>query len=1062
MAQLNRSDRSGRARVTARWTSLVIVVLGLVWGTVAELRTSQLQAAVLSWFAHDMTFWLEPGVNPTVRFPSGGPYNERLGYARLPSFIESLAAGEFDVEKQARASERLQAFMVHGGFAVFHEKTRAGLTITERNGASIFAARFPKRVYDNFEEIPALIIDTLLFIENRELLDPRHPNRNPAVEWDRLAVAVGEWLDRAVHSGGKPAGGSTLATQMEKYRHSPGGRTTTAGEKLRQMTSASLRAYLDGEDTTAARRRIVVDYLNSAPLGGRVGFGEVIGLGDGLWAWYGTDQIFANRVLRAPARDDHDLQLRGLVYKQVLSLLLALRRPSFYLATSPQALSALTDRYLRRLASAGIIDPALRDAALRADLRIAHDPPAASRSSFVEQKATNAIRTRLLSLLGLSNLYALDRLDLTVETTFDAPTQERVTAVLRRLGDPAYIEAQGLSGSRLLGRGDPGNIAYSFTLYERGVKANYVRVQVDSLDQPFDINEGAKLDLGSTAKLRTLITYLEIIAELHGRYAGLEPRELDSIGLEAPDPLTRWTVRRLAATTDRSLSALLEAAMARRYSASPAERFFTGSGIHTFVNFSDADDRMVPTVAEALRRSVNLVFIRLMRDIVKYHIAEAEPQARNLLRDAGHPGRRPYLARFADGEGRDFLNRFYDTYRGHTNDERLTFLAERASPTPVALTVVFRSVRPHAAPDELGNFLRARLPGKHLEKGTMEDLQTKYSPHRLSLADRSHLAGVHPLELWLVGYLGAHPQTSRASVLAASAAARQESYSWLFKTDHKSAQDTRIRIVLEQDAFARIHRGWQVLGYPFDSLVPSYATALGSSADRPGALAELMGIIVNGGVRKPTLRIRRLRFAAATPYETVIGRKPEASEQVLEPEIAAILRQVLIDVVERGSGRRVRGAFIDPAGIELLIGGKTGTGDHRYERYGAGGQVIESRVVNRTATFAFFLDDRFFGVITAYVHGPEAARYRFTSALPVQLLRTLAPALRPLLEPARVRTAPSAGDLGKGLWAGASQRGPEHPQPGVALPRPGSVRRGRAAIQAGANYPGERIASGSP
>jgi hypothetical protein len=35
-----------------------------------------------------------------------------------------------------------------------------------------------------------------------------------------------------------------------------------------------------------------------------------------------------------------------------------------------------------------------------------------------------------------------------------------------------------------------------------------VRVQTDSTDQPFDINEGSKLELGSTAKLRVLTTYL--------------------------------------------------------------------------------------------------------------------------------------------------------------------------------------------------------------------------------------------------------------------------------------------------------------------------------------------------------------------------------------------------------------------------------------------------------------------------------------------------------------------------------------------------------------------------
>ena len=61
------------------------------------------------------------------------------------------------------------------------------------------------------------------------------------------------------------------------------------------------------------------------------------------------------------------------------------------------------------------------------------------------------------------------------------------------------------------------------------MNANYVRIQADNLDRPLDINEGAKLDLGSTAKLRTLITYLEIITELHGRYAHL-PRPQLALG----------------------------------------------------------------------------------------------------------------------------------------------------------------------------------------------------------------------------------------------------------------------------------------------------------------------------------------------------------------------------------------------------------------------------------------------------------------------------------------------------------------------------------------------------
>ena len=41
---------------------------------------------------------------------------------------------------------------------------------------------------------------------------------------------------------------------------------------------------------------------------------------------------------------------------------------------------------------------------------------------------------------------------------------------------------------------------------------------------------------------------------------------------------------------------------------------------------------------------------------------------------------------------------------------------------------------------------------------------------------------------------------------------------------------------------------------------------------------------------------------------------------------------------------------------------------------------------------------RFFGTITAYVSGPEAANYKFTSGLPVRLLGAMMPVLAPLME----------------------------------------------------------------
>jgi len=139
----------------------------------------------------------------------------------------------------------------------------------------------------------------------------------------------------------------------------------------------------------------------------------------------------------------------------------------------------------------------------------------------VTNKAPNAIRSALLPLLGLDNTYALDRLDLTVRTTLDKDAQDSVTQFLASLSDPSQVRAAGLDQYQLLDHGNPRSVIYSVTLYERMRGANVLRVQTDNFDQPLDINQGTKLQMGSTAKLRTLIHYLEIIAELHYKYAAM-------------------------------------------------------------------------------------------------------------------------------------------------------------------------------------------------------------------------------------------------------------------------------------------------------------------------------------------------------------------------------------------------------------------------------------------------------------------------------------------------------------------------------------------------------------
>jgi len=987
-------------RFKRRWllggTAILLVALTLGGLAAAEFKTFYLEARYLARFARKLSFSVKPGPNPSLRFPQQGPYDKRLGYILLPDFLKSLSVQGYQIEAQARASSGLNEVMDWGLYPTFREKNQAGLKIFSHDGQSLFDAQYPERVYSRFESIPPVIINTLLFIENRELLDSRYPYRNPALEWDRLAKAVIDKGINVLNPDHKFEGGSPLATQLEKFRHSPGGRTATAREKLRQMVSASLRAYLNGTDTTEARRQVVVDYLNSVPLAALAGYGEVNGIGDGLWAVYGSDFNTVNRLLCNGGGSD-DVE-RATAYKQVLSLFIAQRRPSFYLLTNRDALESLTNSYLRLLAKAGTITTGLRDSALQVKLRSRQSPPELPAASFVGRKGANAIRRHLSGLLEVPHLYELDRLDLTVKSTLNGATQDEVSRLLLRLRDPKYIEAAGLRGPRLLDHGDPSRVIYSFTLYEHAGNANLLRIQTDNFDQPFDINEGVKIELGSTAKLRTLVTYLEIIAGLHERYAGLPPEKLRTIHVDRGDRLTQWALDYLSTSRDSSLSTMLDAAMERRYSASPGEAFFTGGGQHTFQNFEESDNSKILSVRDGLRNSVNLVFIRLMRDIVHYYMYHVPGSTARILADVEDPARQAYLARFADQEGRIFLNHFYNKYREKEPQEQMELLLQSVRPSPKRLAAVYRFIEPNAGIGEFSAFLQSRIPSFSLSEQEIQKLYDAYSPASWDLQDRGYIARLHPLELWLVAYLRLHPKADRSEVIRVSANERQEVYQWLFKTHRKNAQDIRIRSLLEVEAFLEIHRVWKKLGYPFDSLVPSYATAIGSSADRPASLAELVGIILNHGVQYPVVRVDELQFASRTPYETLLRRKEFSGQRVLSAEIAAVVRRALIDVAERGSAQRIRGAFLRSDGTGIVVGGKTGTGDNRYDTYGGKGQLIESRVVNRAAVFVFFIGDRFFGTITAYVPGREAAGYGFTSSLPVQILKIMTPTLKPMIE----------------------------------------------------------------
>ncbi len=966
----------------------VVTVLGLA-GTFYEAHTSAIQARLFAAVASRLSFRLLPGrtAATAIAFPAVGPFNQIRGYSRLPDFLQQLAEAGFHIAEQAHVSPELAALIRWGITPPYSEPAVAGLLIRDESGKMLYDATTRQRVSRNYQEISPLVIEALLLVENRELADSSVATRNPVIDWQRSAKAGFLY---AVYKLGLPVrieGGSTLATQLEKFRYAENGRTSSLSDKLRQMLSASLRAYRFGPDTTAERRQIVLDYLNSVPLSAAPGYGEVYGLGNGLFAWFGMELNEAMSAMRGPAVTKEKEQ----TFKHILALICATRAPSYYLKEDRPALEARIDFYTRALENEGAISADFARGVRAAPLRFLDRAPVPDRGSFLERKAVNAVRGRIMDQLGVHDLYSLDRLQLAADSTLDAGLQAQVSDLFEELKDPEFISSHGLNGEQLLSRGDPTRIIYSFTLFERTPLGNVLRVQADSLDQPFDLNEGMKLELGSTAKLRTLAHYLELVASLYHEFRASDGASLAESAGAKDDPITQWVHGILEARPGTDLRTLLDLSLERRYSGDSQEVFFTGGGAHKFSNFDKAEDGASFTVRDGLIHSVNLVYIRLMQDLVRFHEARLPYDPAAVLSDPSNPDRARLLEEIAAKESQENLYRAYKAYRNLPATEILTHLLGTQSGSASRLAMVF--LAGHSDADAAG--LRAWLlrHGISASEDEASRLLKAYDPQRLDISDYGYLLDRHPLEVWCATQLLDEPSLSWEQLLARSKEARQAASRWLFRTRNIRAQDLRLKSRFEQDAFLRMTPYWQRLSFPFDELVPSLATAIGSSADRPAALAELMGIILNDGVRLPVVEVQRLRFAAGTPYETVVEPNPPAGQRVMEFDVAHVLRAVLEDVVKKGTATRLAGVFKNQQGKDIIVGGKTGSGDNRFKTFDSDGHLQSSRAISRTGTFAFFLDDRYFGVLTAHVQGETASTYGFTSALPVATLGILAPSI---------------------------------------------------------------------
>ena len=301
----------------------------------------------------------------------------------------------------------------------------------------------------------------------------------------------------------------------------------------------------------------------------------------------------------------------------------------------------------------------------------------------------------------------------------------------------------GLRAKGLLEDDDPAGVIYSFALYERTADASRLRVSADSFGGALDVNEGVKLDLGSTAKLRALASYLEAVATLHDELAGLAPEALWERREASHDPLSAFVTETLWLAPDT------DAAGAARGGRSTAATPRARGPASTPVAASTTSTTSTRTTTSgstrcgnAFRHSVNLPFVRLMQDVVAFHVARLPGDPARMLRDREDPRRPIWLRRWQEEESRIFLARFYRYNAGKSRSAALAGWVERTKPTARRYAAAYRAVFPDHAFERFAAAMR-RLPAA----ATLgdEDLAIKYRKYapRTLLALRPGVPGAH-------------------------------------------------------------------------------------------------------------------------------------------------------------------------------------------------------------------------------------------------------------------------------------------------------------------------------
>ncbi|MCW8928802.1 MAG: hypothetical protein OQL19_01035 [Gammaproteobacteria bacterium] len=488
---------------------------------------------------------------------------------------------------------------------------------------------------------------------------------------------------------------------------------------------------------------------------------------------------------------------------------------------------------------------------------------------------------------------------------------------------------------------------------------------------------------GSTAKLRVLVNYLMIIHD----EALLLQSALKESNIKGATVLKEYqkssvTIKRLLASYIKkypkaSMNQVLNWAMSRRISANPDSKFLTGESWHEFNNYQKSDDRKNPNLWQMTTQSINLSFVRLMRDVVDYYIEQSGFDKIAILTNKNNSIRKIIINDAVKKEEADYisgLNFFVESIQGSFSYDELM---QNGNVTDKEILILARDVV-----KKLERTVEVQSDNSSYDHAYRKE-QKKYA-HLASWFKRI----TYYEKKWLLSRVRQPDEHYSDLIEAEEKRIVKQTSQWL-RTSQSWIKNT-LYTHMERQAFTEgVTPAWKNLGYPFN-VSPSYAVVLGSSGDTPMSLVELAGTLLNNGVHEKNISaIERIILAPGSDFETPF-KIENKQERIIPEAVAIVAKKAMEGVLHKGTAvfasRHPLMKYVKSAGA------KTGTGDNRHNE----------TAINRSAAVLSIIDTgekktKYAICITMSVTEGDIERYNFTSKVPVRILSRIADHLSPII-----------------------------------------------------------------